>query len=107
MIPLILAATIAIPPVVIERQTFLGQQAANCQLPRSAPTADGAAPTRTRKLGDLPDANAIRAVIRKVDGCQYQDVIRYQVSKAGPTYPSGTLAPVQDSLTRAQPTGGL
>jgi hypothetical protein len=97
MIPLILAATVvtvATPP-----------PSADCRLPRAAATAAPAPPMLSRKLGELPDANAIRAVIRRVDGCQYQDVIRYQVSRAGPTYPSGTLAPVQDRVAPVQPTG--
>lgn len=96
MTPLILAVTMmSVQPAA---------PAPECRLPRASPTAQPGAPPRSRRLADMPDANAIRAVLRTVDGCQYQDVIRYQVGKAGPTYPPGTLAPVQDRVTKAEPT---
>ena len=95
MTPLILAVAVA--------SVTPGPPPATCSLPKATPS-HSQSPARARKLAVLPDANAIRAVLRTVDGCAYQDIIRLQVSRAGPVYPSGTLAPVQDRIAPV-PTG--
>jgi hypothetical protein len=47
-----------------------------------------------KKLGDLPDANEIRAVYRTVSGCPMADVTRFHVSTPGGTVPGGVLVPI-------------
>jgi hypothetical protein len=97
MLPLILAAAVA--------TTAPAPPPPDC----SPPQVKTAAPSPTQsvqKLADLPDALAIRAVLRSVGGCSYQDVMRFHVSTPGPYYPSGTLAPVEGGMVdRAVPTG--
>jgi hypothetical protein len=46
-----------------------------------------------RKLGELPDANEIRAVLRMVDGCPMVEVIHFHVSTPGGYVPGGVLVP--------------
>ena len=96
MIVLVLAAAASVaiipaPPPV----------AATCAAPQSFQAAQHA-PTRTQKLGDLPDAEMDLAVVRRVDGCWVRQVVRFNVSTPGlaaaprgehiPGY-TGTLVP--------------
>ena len=94
MIALVLAAAVATSP--------LQGPSGDCASP-SVKTAGPAKGLGLRKLGDLPDALEIRAVMRSVGGCQYQDVIRFHASTPGPTYPPGTLAPVGGGIEPATP----
>ncbi len=94
MLPLILAATVVTTPPSPPPQCA----------PPQVRTLQPAVRPRVQKLGELPDALAIRAVMRSVGGCQYQDVMRFHVSTPGPFYPSGTLAPVGGGLEPAVPT---
>ena len=94
MIALVLAAALA------------GSAPGSCVQPLMT-TAGPAGPVRAQKLGELPDALAIRAVLRTVGACPYQDVIRFDVSKPGPSYPVGTLAPVGGGIEEpVTPTAG-
>ena len=51
----------------------------HCPSPPQTPTASGA-PLKARKLADLPDANQVLLVMRTIDGCAYQQVVRFRVS---------------------------
>ena len=51
----------------------------DCRSPQAAPTASKAA-VLPRKLGDLPDANEVLAVQRRIGGCDYLQVTRANVS---------------------------
>ena len=51
----------------------------DCPLAKPTSTAS-AEPARLQKLADLPDANEVRLVLRKVGGCDYQEVTRFRVS---------------------------
>jgi hypothetical protein len=94
MLPLILAAAVAGAPL---------KAPPDCSPPQ-VKTLAPAEPPQTRKLGELPDAMQIRAVMRSIGGCQYQDVARFHVSTPGPYYPSGTLAPVDGGIEPVTPT---
>jgi hypothetical protein len=96
MIAFVLAAAVVAP-----LQTPPARPCAPPLMSTQAP----AAPPRARKLGELPDAMAIRAVMRQVGGCPYMDVIRFKVSQESPSYPSGTLAPAGGRVEPAVPTG--
>ena len=73
--------------------------------PPQVKTLQPAVRPQVQQTTKLPDALEIRAVLRSVNGCQYQDVIRFSVSKPGPYYPSGTLAPVDRGMVdQAVPT---
>ncbi len=61
--------------------------------PRTTAAASPSAPARARKLGELPDANSVLAVLVTVDGCPYQVITRFKVSSPGPFYARGVLAP--------------
>ena len=50
-----------------------------CAAPPTVRTVQQA-PERTRKLGDLPDAEMDLAVIRSVGGCYVREVVRFNVS---------------------------
>ena len=79
-------------------------------LPRPQ-VVSGAAPLGAQRLGSLPDANEVRAVLRTVNGCSYQEVVAFNVltHAPGPTdgrhVPgwSGTLIPDGAHLTPATP----
>ncbi len=82
---LILAATFTFlhgPPV-------LSQQ--DC-LPRTQATS-AIAPVRAQRLADLPDANAVLAVVRSVGGCNYQQVVGFNVSSHAPAVARGIQVP--------------
>jgi hypothetical protein len=74
--------------------------------PPQVKTLQPAERPQVQQTTKLPDALEIRAVLRSVNGCQYQDVIRFSVTEPGPYFPSGTLAPVGGgAIDRAVPTG--
>ena len=50
-------------------------------------------PLQFRNLGELPDANHIRAVFREMNGCSMLEVTRFHVSSPGGYAPGGVLVP--------------
>ena len=80
---LILAAVVTIAP------TPSGPTALDCLGRQQIPTSS-AQPLRAQRLGSLPDANEIRAVLRTVNGCSYQEVVGFNVSTHAPA-PAGGL----------------
>ncbi len=83
-----------------------------CALPHTSGAAFHA-PVTARKLGDAPDANLVLAVLRQVDGCDYQQVTRFHVSN--PAAPAadqglevpgltGVLVPSGGAVEPARPT---
>jgi hypothetical protein len=73
------------------------QAAQSCSARAPEPVALPAPPAgiRAQRLDRLPDARAIRAVIRTVAGCQVLDVLRERVSTEGALRdgPAWVLAP--------------
>ena len=59
-----------------------------CKAPRkteaAAPGAYVGGPVRAQRLDRMPDADLVRTVLRRVDGCDYLDVVRSNVSTGGP-----------------------
>jgi hypothetical protein len=100
MLPLVLAVAIAAYPQAPPPGTA-------CPLAPTAPTAFGGE-VQPRRLGDLPDANEVRLVLRTVNGCAYQEVTRFNVSSGGGTVPPGGSALVPDGarVTPAAPASG-
>jgi hypothetical protein len=78
---LILAAVIAALPA-----SALAHDA--CKAPRktsaAAPGVYVGGPVRAQRLDAMPDADLARTVLRKVDGCDYVEVVRSGVSTGGP-----------------------
>jgi len=64
----------------------------DCRLPQTAPTTSKEA-VQVRKLGDLPDASELLAVQRRIDGCDFQQVTRANVSGKAPAEPEGLHVP--------------
>ena len=101
---LILAAVVTMAP------TPSGPTALDCVARQQIPTA-GAQPPRVQRLGSLPDANQVRAVLRTVNGCSYQEVVGFNVSTHAPAHVdglhvpglSGTLIPDDARVTPATP----
>ena len=58
-----------------------------CKAPRADPAAAPGLhvgpPARAQSLAAMPDADLVRTVVRRVDGCDYLDVVRSNVS-SGP-----------------------
>ena len=55
-------------------------------------------------LASLPDANEVRLVLRKVDGCDYQEITRFNVSTGGPALAHSVLVPAgRGAIEPAQP----
>ena len=94
MIALVLAAAVATSPLKTD------PSCASAPVQTTAPSGQ----VHVQKLAELPDAPAIRAVLRDVDGCPYQDVIRFHASTGGPAWPSGTLVPAAGKIEPATPT---
>ena len=59
-----------------------------CKAPRAAPAAapglQVGPPGRAQRLDRMPDADLVRTVLRKVDGCDYVEVVRSDVSTGRP-----------------------
>lgn len=53
---------------------------ANCPRSTSVYAFDQGQPLQPRKLGELPDANAYKAVYRTVGGCEVPVLVKYKVS---------------------------
>ena len=64
----------------------------DCRLPQAVATASRAA-AQVRRLGDLPDANEVLAVQRRIGGCDYQQVTRANVSGKGQVELQGLHVP--------------
>ena len=96
MIALVLAAAVATSPLKTTPACAPGQ------VRTTAPSGQ----VHAQALAELPDAMAIRAVLRDVDGCPYQDVIRFHASAGGPALPSGTLVPAAGKIEPATPASG-
>ena len=74
-----------------------------CWAPPQTLTAS-AAPLRAQKLADLPDANQVLLVLSSVDGCAYQQVVRFKVSTPGSEpLPHGVLVPDGARVQQAAP----
>ena len=74
---LILAAALAaVPASALAHDT--------CMAPRktsaAAPGLYVGGPVRAQRLDRMPDADLVRTVLRKVDGCDYLEVVRSNVS---------------------------
>ena len=80
---LILAAVVTIAP------TPRGPTALDCGARQQIPTS-AVQPLHAQRLGSLPDANEVRAVLRTVNGCSYQEVVGFNVSTHAPA-PDGGL----------------
>ena len=100
MLPLVLAAAVS-------SMAFSRSQIRPCPAPAQIPTAS-TTHARLSKLGDLPDANQVLLVLRTVDGCAYQQVVRFKVSTSGgqpAADPRGVLVPDGPRLTPVAPAG--
>ena len=103
---LILAAVVTIAP------TPTGPTTLDC-LARQQIPASTVQPLRAQRLGSLPDANEVRAVLRTVNGCPYQEVVGFNVSTHAPAPAgglhlngwTGTLIPDDARATPATPAG--
>jgi hypothetical protein len=108
MLSLVFAVAVATTP--------LAAPAHPCSLPVTAPTGNHA-PQAVQKLGDLPDANMVLAVVRRVDGCDYQQIVGVHVSgRDGLQKPcampgaitvkglDGVLAPIGGGVEPVHPT---
>ena len=77
---LLAAAAAATPPPAVTHQSRFKPPAAHC--PRSVQyyAWQRGQKMEPRKLTELPDANAYRAVYRLVNGCEVPVVVRYGVT---------------------------
>jgi len=57
------------------------QSAAKCPRTTSVYAFRQGQPLQPRKLGELPDANAYKAVYRTVGGCEVPVLVKYSVSR--------------------------
>lgn len=83
MLAVILAATLSPAPV---------QAPIHCRAERPFPTVD-AGSSRPRKLAEMPDAQAIRAVRRTVAGCEMLEVRAAGAWTLTPA-PQGAVRPI-------------
>ena len=72
---LLLAAISGASPLVT-----LPHSAARCPRTASIYATDPGKALQPRKLGELPDANAYKAVYRTVGGCEAPVLVKYNVS---------------------------
>ncbi len=90
-----------------------GQPAPDCHAHPQITSSTTPPPVHAQTLGSLPDANEVRAVLRSVDGCSYQEVVGFNVSTHAPAPAgglhvqgwSGTLMPDGARVIPATPTG--
>ena len=80
-----IVASIAGPAAAVAVQTPPRPSAIDLARQHCSPTTSIYAyrsdkPLKPRKLGDLPDANAYSAVLRRIGGCEVPIVVRYGVS---------------------------
>ena len=81
-------------------------QPAPAPCPHPVMRTDHAGPqAQAQKLADLPDAAEIRAVIRRIGGCDYMDVLRFNVSDpSSPALPHVVRVPAGGAIEPAKPT---
>ena len=66
-------------PAVAHSQRGLAATDPNCPRATSMHAYDRSKPLKPQKLGDLPPANAYKAVYRLVGGCEVPVVVKYGV----------------------------
>ena len=99
---LILAAAVAaLPASALAHDT--------CKAPRktsvAAPGVHVGGPVRAQRLDRMPDADLVRTVLRKVNGCDILEVVRSEVSTGGPAHgrPVWKLSPAPERTPAERP----